>query len=396
MKFPKLKNALLCRILSYVVAIVGFYVPAILLGVFFRHPLAIVISIVVCSSGLIVFLLKNMYSLMYLDELLAILHCYYTSRKSFKCKRNGTDPKKIKRRILKRIKFFGRKKEATYILPAPEIIKYSAKSSWTVYYKGIDRLFLTYHVTHLDNDTLGNVSRSARVNVKQYAGKGKRLLLDPSQKKGKVSVAVAVVIFADKVEEKTRENLYKALSKKIGDGDMESTLICVIDLENATYYFDSVREPNCGFGYPAKNRAYHMIRKYVFGRKIKIRKNEEYVDLPKGLLEYDKNKDTLWSVWRSIKRDEREFTKQQEKIFKSLKDGECLLDDEVFYYKIGERAVDLLIETDEEKKKVVIKSMGMWSYPKSNKISKNDNQVIKEKAKSYFSSKGYAVTFEEI
>ena len=73
-----------------------------------------------------------------------------------------------------------------------------------------------------------------------------------------------------------------------------------------------------------------------------------------------------------------------------------MLDDDVFYYKIGERAVGLSVETDEEKKTAIIEGAKMWSYPKPNKISKKDNEDIREKSKSYFSSKGYAVTFEEI
>lgn len=396
MKFPKLKNPLLCRILQYVVVIVGFYIPAILVGILFEHPLVVVISIIACTLALLIFMFKNFGVLMLLDTILSLLHCYYSARKSFKCKRNGTSPEKIKKKILKRVRFFGRKKMVSNVTPIPEILKYSAKSSWTVYYKGIDKLLLTYSVSFLDDNTLENISKSARINIKQYAGKGKRLLLDPSQKKEKVTVASVVVIFADKLEEKTKANLFKTLSKNNGDGELESTLICVIDLENAIYYFDSVRESFTGFGYPAKNRAYHMIRKYVFGRKINIRKNKEYVDLPKGLICYNKDKDTLWSVWRSIKNEDTNYSKTKKKIFKRLQSGEYIFDDDVFYYKIGDRALDLLVESDEKGKSVTIQYVDTWSYPKSNKISKKDIQEIRNKAKEYFESQGYSVTFEKI
>ena len=139
-----------------------------------------------------------------------------------------------------------------------------------------------------------------------------------------------------------------------------------------------------------------MIRKYVFGGKINIRKNEEYVDLPKGLIDYDKNKDTLWSLWRSIKNENENYSKTQKKIFKKLQDGECVFDDDVFYCKIGQRAVDLLVENNEESKIITVKYIDMWSYPKANKISKKDTQAIKNKAELYFNSQGYNIIFEEI
>ncbi len=396
MKFPKLKNPLLCSILLYVVVIVGFFIPAIILGIIFKHPLVIIFTILACTIGLIIFIYKNFDNLTLIDITTSLLHCYYSARKSFECKKNGTDPDIIKSKILKRVRFFGLPVEPTDVSPIPEIIRYSIKSSWTIYYKGIDKLFLAYQTEYLDDASLESISRTAKINIKQYAGKGKRILTDPCQKRLKVSVASVVVIFANKIDKKTRTSLYKTLSKKYGDGSLEATLFCVIDLENAIYYFDSVRESVMDYsGYPAKNRAYHMIRKYVFGGKIDTRHNDDYVDIPKGLACYDIDNDTLWSLWRSIKNEDVYRTKKQQKIFKSLQSGEIVFKDDVFYFKLKNRAVDWLVETDDENKKVTITTTETWSYPYSDKLSKKDIQTIKNIAEEYFTSQHYEVTFEK-
>ena len=395
MKFPKLKNPILCMILSYVVIIVCFYIPAILISILIKHPLAIVISIIACTLGLAIFIFKNLENLTCMDIILSQLHNYYSARKSFECKKNGTNPEKIKSKILKRVRFFGLPVEPSTVSPTPEIIKYSIKSSWTVHYKGIDKLFLSYDSNFLDNASLESIMRSSKINVKQYAGKGKRILTDPCQKTLKVSVASVVVIFADKIDEKIRENLHKILSVKNGDGNLEATVFLVVDLENAIYYFDSVRESFIGYsGYPAKNRAYHMVRKLVFGGKINTYGNYDYVDLPKGLKRYDRENDTLWTLWRELK-SEIFHNKSQKRTFEKIPNENIVFEDNIIQYKLNNRAVEWAAELDDKSKKVTVKIQKIWSYPNAFVISKKDMQTIKNEVEEYFGTKNITVIFEE-
>ena len=75
MKFPKLKNALLCRILVYVVVLGGFIAPIMIVANLKVVPEAIkVIVSIGLAVGLLIYLLKNFALLMAMDVGLAMLH----------------------------------------------------------------------------------------------------------------------------------------------------------------------------------------------------------------------------------------------------------------------------------------------------------------------------------
>ena len=84
MKFPKLKHALLCRILVYVVILGGFIAPMIIVAnLKFVPEAAKVIVGIGLAVGLLIYLLKNFVLLMAMDVGLAMLHCHNTARKHF-------------------------------------------------------------------------------------------------------------------------------------------------------------------------------------------------------------------------------------------------------------------------------------------------------------------------
>ncbi|MBQ8358568.1 MAG: hypothetical protein IJX37_01450, partial [Oscillospiraceae bacterium] len=77
MNFPRLKNALLCRILVYVVVLGGFIAPLIIVVSLKFVPEAVKVIVGIgLVVGLLIYLLKNFVLLMAMDVGLAMLHCH--------------------------------------------------------------------------------------------------------------------------------------------------------------------------------------------------------------------------------------------------------------------------------------------------------------------------------
>lgn len=84
MSFPRLKNALLCRMLIYVIVLGGSLVPIIIVANLRFLPEFIKLIIYIASEiGLLIYLIKNLAVLMAMDVELAMLHCHNTARKRF-------------------------------------------------------------------------------------------------------------------------------------------------------------------------------------------------------------------------------------------------------------------------------------------------------------------------
>ena len=75
MKYPKIKNALLCRILIYIVVIGGFLFPIIPLCLipFISEDVKILISFALVVA-LLIYMVKNFVTLMTMDAMLAFIN----------------------------------------------------------------------------------------------------------------------------------------------------------------------------------------------------------------------------------------------------------------------------------------------------------------------------------
>lgn len=101
MKFPRLKNPLLCRITSYIVVIGGFIAPIIIICNLDFVPETIkMISFFIFMIGLLIYMLKNFALLMGIDTVMAMLYCYKKARKKFILP-DSFSVKRIKNRINK-------------------------------------------------------------------------------------------------------------------------------------------------------------------------------------------------------------------------------------------------------------------------------------------------------
>ena len=115
MPFPRLKNALLCRILVYVVVIGAFAVPAVIVVKLPFVPDGVkALACIGAMAGCLVYAIKNFCILMELDILFATLHCYNTARACFTLPRSFS-AQSVRRRISR----FGRPCIPTTLAPQP-------------------------------------------------------------------------------------------------------------------------------------------------------------------------------------------------------------------------------------------------------------------------------------
>ena len=390
MGFPKLKNALLCRILTYVVVLGVFIAPIVILACIPAIPTQIEVSaFLLFGVGLIYYLFKNFMLLMGMDVFLAILHCNNTARRQYPLPRSATEKK-----ILRRVRRFGKAYPCHSAKPQPDALRYKASASMLIYASGIEKIIAVYHTPFLDKQTYSAVFRSAKSNSNYLKGKKKPLVLDKHQKKAPLNRVTVILIFADHVDMTLAPTLFDLVGKEAGDGDEISYLPCVIDLHHRTCVFDSVRIPYVGFGYPVKNRGYKMIKKIVFGGRFT--KSDAFVSLPDQHKheDIDIRNDTLWKLWRVMKYEVITHEKEMKKRFSGMQHGQIETEDgEYLYLKWNEGAVWRAFELDNETMTARVDAFDSWDYPKSNKIGKQTREKMERRIAEHFAQEGYTVRF---
>lgn len=385
MKYPKLKNALLCRLIPYFL-VIGSCIGAIAL--LFTIPVLPNIvkalgMLAILSAGLI-YMIKNFMVLMAMDITLATLHCTHTARKQFDLKSN----RKLSS-VEKQFSRFGKGYEPTAIEPKPSALRYRLQPSMTVYCKGTEKIIAVYHTAHLDKEAYQAIVRSASANSKALTGKKKPIFLDKAQKKAPLHRVTIAVIFAERIEEAFAEHLYDTVCKQDGDGDSISFLPCVVDAERRTCVFNSERLPYLGFGYPVKNRGIRIIRKAVFGGKLPLKNNPHTLEPMKDVFE----EQSLWSFWRDMKKELVQSEKEDKKRYQSMAHGEIRYEENFLYLKWEEHGICLNTEKDDEKRIVQIDPISAWDYPKANQISKKAIAELKKSIALFFAESGYSCDF---
>lgn len=385
MYFPRLKNALLCRILVYVAVLGGFIAPIIVVVNLKLIPENVkIIVIISLTIGLLVYLIKNFILLMTMDIMLATLHCQNTARKRFILPRSFSVKK-----IEKKISRFGQKCEPIAISPRPEALQYKSKVPITIYSSGIEIVVATYHVDILDEGYYHLIFNSATANSKALKDKKKHRFLDKSQKKSPLNRATVIIIYAKQVDKKFRDNLFDVVCKNGGDGFDTAVLPCVVDLERQICTFDSLRIPYTGFQYPIKNRSIKIIRKYLFHNKFPFSDSMDNLDPMKNI----NPEQSLWNFWKTTKKELITDDKKFKKRFKKMEHRNIFLEDGYIYLKWEDRGVWVSVELNDELGIAEIDAIDTWAYPKSNKIAKKTVKEIKSLINTYFAGLGYVVKY---
>ncbi len=385
LKSPKLKNALLCRILVYVVVLGGFIAPIIIVVNLKFVPEAIKVIVGIgLAVGLLIYLLKNFVLLMAMDVGLAMLHCHNTARKHFILPESFSEQK-----VERRINRFGKKYEPSAISPRPETLRYKSNAPITIYSSGIEKIIATYRIDFLDKSQYQLIVNSATANSKALKGKKKHRFLDKSQKSSPLNRATVIVIFAKQVDEKLRNSLFDVVCKNGGDGFDTTILPCVVDLEKQVCTFDSMRMPYTGLQYPIKNRGIKIIRKYLFNNKFPFADSTDMLDPIKDI----DPEQSLWDFWKTMKKELVSDDKNMKKRFEKMKHRDIIFEDGYIYLKWEDHGLWISVELNEELRMAEIDPIDSWDYPKPHKIAKATIKEIKTLINTYFAGLGYTTKY---
>ena len=385
MKIPQLKNALLCRILVYVVVLGGFIAPIIIVANlnFVPETIKIVVG-VAFAIALLIYLIKNFMLLMAMDIGLATLHCNNTARKRFALPRLFA-VKKVENRILK----YGKPCSPIAILPKPHLLQYKSNAPLTIYSSGIEKVIVAYYIDFLDKNQYHSIINSATAISNALKGKKKHRFLDKSQKKSPLNRVTVIFLFAKQVDPNFRDNLFKAVCQNGGDGFDTATIPCVVDLETQFATFDSMRIPYAGFQYPVKNRGIRLIRKCLFNGKLTFANSPDAIDPIKDT----DPEQSLWSFWRNMKKELISDEKKTKKRYETMGHKELIFDDGYIYLKWEDNGIWVSVEIYEKTKIAEIDAIDSWYYPKQNKIAKTTIKEMKGIINSYFAELGYTTKF---
>ena len=385
MKFPKLKNALLCRILVYVVVLGGFIAPIIIVANLNFVPEKIkIITGVTLAIALLIYLIKNFMLLMAMDIGLATLHCNNTARKRFALPKSFA-VKNAENRISK----FGKQYSPIAISPKPHLLQYKSNAPLTIYSSGIEKVIAVYHIDFLDKNQYHSIINSATANSNSLKGKKKHRFLDKSQKKISVNRVTVIFLFAKQVDPNFRDNLFNAVCQNGGDGFDTATIPCVVDLETQFATFDGMRIPYAGFQYPVKNRGIKLIRKCLFNGKLTFANSPDAIDPIKDT----DPEQSLWSFWRNMKKELISDEKETKKRYEKMVHKELIFDDGYIYLKWEDKGIWVSVEIDEKTKIAEIDAIDSWYYPKQNKIAKTTIKEMTGIINSYFAELGYTTKF---
>jgi len=383
--FPRLKNALLCRILVYVVVMGAFAVPAVIVVKLPFVPDGIkALACFGAMAGFVVYAIKNFCILMEMDMLLASLHCYNTARTCFALPRSFSAPG-----VRRRISRFGHPCIPVALAPQPEILRYKGSAPMTIYSCGIEKLMAVYSVELLDQEQYRLIVSSAKANARALKGAKKHRFLDRAQRSAPLNQVIVIVILADRVEEQLRAGLSDTVGKSIGDGFEIAALPCVVDLERRSCTFDSMRYPYMGFGYPVKNRGIRLIRRYLFGGRFPYAASPQTLAPVEGL----DTEQTLWHFWRELRGEPAPDNRKTIKRFSRMQHGDMTVEDGYLYLKWQDHGIGVPVKLHAETRTVEVGAIGQWLYPKANKIAKSTVKDIKDMIDERFAAEGCAVTY---
>lgn len=390
MKFPRIKNAMLCQIILMSAMIAGTFLPTVAFIMLIPTLELIGVILMVAWCALAVYLLIRYFPVIFAaDVILDTIHCHNTAGKRFPLPYNYS-----RKKLQKAISKFGKGYEAEPNKPLPDEVRYKFSSPQTVYSSGIEKIVLSYSTDFLDKTGYTEIFRSAEGNVRALTGTKKALFLDKVQKSAPLNRVTVVFIFAKSIDEAFRKGIYETVCKKDGDGFEKSFLPCIIDEEAGFCVFNSIRIPYMGFAYPVKNRGIRIIRNFVFGGRLPLA-DEDDVVLPAGDIDGMDLENT--SLWEFIKKLHYEFVgkeKENKKRFSAMQNGEVILDGEYVFAMWEDRGVCLLAQTDEEKKHITVERIHKWSYPKEHISSKAARIELKVLIEDYFEGIGYSSEFE--
>ena len=401
MKYPMLKNGRLCQ---FVFACMTCF--PILLGLAFT-----IIGVILADRGVIpgiyaitlflipltlaiVFLIRIFGFIMFFDIAITSVIYHGDARLSYSCPKNGDSMESVLARVSRRLSHFGKEVKMQNAENPPITVRYRLEASATVFQSSIERAFLLFDADLLDEEGLNGIRTSSQRCIALARKSTKRA------QKAKYAADPARVAVVFIVARKITVDVRQRLSAQ-ADPAKHPTLVCAFDESTGRYYFDGVKENSLGCS--EKSRGINLIRRIVFGGRIPLSGNTEYIPFQETVFVSKSDLDmSLWEFLRSLKQKFFDVSKQEKRKMARLAEGEVVYDpaEETVYCKLGGRAVAWLRYYDEDEEfpsldneKLVFQADEDWMYPKQKPLTDIDLRLLHDRIEARLRSEGYSVSF---
>jgi len=393
LKFLKLKHPTLCKIALYAPAFLEMPI-LILIGIFEEELEAVLpgfaIAILMFAPMVfaLVYIFHNPFMFIGMDVTLEGIRLQLKDRKFFETPKNGNTKKDAEKAIIRRMSRIGYTCEPNKASPTPLLIKFYSHYSWTVFYARIEKICLLYSVGHLDTGLYGQIITSAASNIAPLHGdKTQMRFIDKQKKKAPIASAAAVIILADSIDEK----IPNMVRRNIGSFKENVILPCVMDASSGKYYFDSLADihiPGMS-GKPAKNFAIEIIKKAVFGGRLPLRGNDNFMEmkgfdpeatLTDAIAEFNFNEGKVPFIYRMLARR----VKPEQFKFR----GNYIL------CKIRKKAMAFPYTIDKENEKhlhITLTKKSVSQFEKN--LSKKEFETLSEQLAEFLVKEGYTYEF---
>ncbi len=392
MKYPQIKHTAWCRAILYgvplVICFIGF-LPALLEGIL--PVVFLIVLMFLILFAVIAFVLIYRTTLSAMEVQITLSHNLRSAKTRYKLSADNTTAS-----IRARINDYGKQCALPNNVPSLTAMRYLRQDSRSAYSRGAESVVLSFAVDALDEQSLAALLCSAKDLAVTQWGKEPPRAPSRAQNGALLQRVCVVVLVADRVAPSLRENLFSILQSYTNDELADVFMPCVIDMQENSIVFDSVRSSwdECSLR-TGKNRGYRIIRELVFGGVLTP--HDTAIDVA-SLISFD-HEESLWALWRRYRR-EHKLAQQRPTEPVTLKDDCVTIGNNCFFLKHGQRAVWkspydgvwLSVILQPETHTAVVDSMvNMYRYERqiTDKASLTDPYRITR----FFEDYGYTVKF---
>ena len=354
MKFPKIKNTVLCELILYFPGFSFIWYLLILIPFHIKDAnlnTAEIIGLLAFAAFSAWYLLypKHLHLFITGDAMFSSIQSWKRDRLEYKTFCNGHNLETAEKRILKRCRLWGRRYKDLKASDANQFrVFYRHCTSASALISGIEKRIAVCSIDHLTEENYSSLISKAGRLLRQIPN-GKLYFKTPTEKEAPRSYVYLVVILADRVDAEVRSMARKTRISK----EHEYLLPCVSECPSGTYYLDGSSEYYMmGLtARPAKNYALSLLRKLIFAGKWPLK---DKTHLPPSEFKIDLDM-SLWEYIRQLNNgfseNKTESEKERKKFLRSLSDGEMQVGEYAIYYQMGKRLVECayLLDDDDEK-----------------------------------------------
>lgn len=338
MKYPKLKQTVLCQILLYLPVILLFFGPMLLGLALDLSGIWIIVGLVLA----LVYMLVNFMYILIAEAMLFSIRNYKKQRREYITTQNGTTRADVSRAVLSRLKRWGRQQSTG---DGDYLLYYRNAASIQKWYSRLQYRVVVYSTAHLTAEEYRRCRHRSR-HLFLKAPEGKYGWWQTKDEKSQPVCQINVlIILADTVAPECRVLPYR---------DHEP-LVCLAECSTGKYYLDSTQEyyDLGAMPKPPQNFQSSLLWKLMYRGRLPLKSSPAMVEEAP----VDNLNQSIWSFLAELRRDfkdgDDELKREAVKMLKTLPENQLRQTDCIIYYKYHDLLFVYNYQYDDAEPKVI-------------------------------------------